>query len=56
MKVISKIFYITCICFVLWFGLSYFEIHIKNSTPNPQYSEYNCFTVIYEFINDKEFK
>ena len=56
MKTVGRILYILGICFIIWFMGSYFEIHVKNSTPDPQYSEYNCFTVIYEFIYDKEFK
>lgn len=56
MKTVGRILYIVGICFIIWFMGSYFEIHVKNSTPDPQYSEYNCFTVIYEFIYDKEFK
>jgi nitrate/nitrite transporter NarK len=56
MKAVGRILYILAICFVLWFMLSYFEINMKNATSDPQYSEYNCFMLVYEIIYEKEFK
>ena len=46
----SGIITIAATLVLLWYALSYGEIFIKNTTPNPQYSSTNFFTMMMEVI------
>lgn len=39
--IISNIIYIIAIILFIWFALSYIEIIIKNTNPDPVYSDWN---------------
>ena len=41
---------IAAILVMSWFALSYGEIFIKNSAPNPQYSSVNFFSIMMDVI------
>lgn len=57
MKIIHKIFgnmlFVACMAFMLWFTLSFAEIAYKNTFENPQYSEYNCFIITMEVLENE---
>ena len=35
---------------IAWFGMSYIEVISKNNNENPQYCEYNFFSVLEDYI------
>lgn len=36
-----------CVAFLLWVTVSWADIAAHNNYPNPQYNEYNFFTMIF---------
>lgn len=55
MKKIDKIIMVVMAMIMLYFGVCYVEILIKNLTENPQYSDWNLLVNIIEYANNKHF-
>ena len=53
MKVLGKTLYILSLMFVLWVVISYVEIALENNKERPQYSEYNCFIIMMEVLENE---
>ena len=53
MEVLGKTLYILSLMFVLWVIISYVEIATENNKERPQYSEYNCFMIIMEVLENE---
>ncbi len=46
-KTLERLVMIITIIWLVWFGLSYFEVICKNTTINPQYSFWNLFEILF---------
>lgn len=53
MKVLGKTLYILSLMFILWVVISYIEISLENNKERPQYSEYNCFIITMEVLENE---
>ena len=49
----TKIYYVLCIAFTIYFCGCYCEIVAKNVSPNPQYSEYNFLVKLIDYENSE---
>lgn len=55
MTKIEKIIMVVMAMIMLYFGVCYVEILIKNLTENPQYSDWNLLVNLIEYANNKHF-
>ena len=46
-KTLERLVILVTIIWLVWFGLSYFEVICKNTTMNPQYCEWNLFEILF---------
>ena len=53
MKVLGKLLYLLYVVFILWVAISYVEITLENNKESPQYSEYNCFIITMEVLENE---
>lgn len=49
----TKLYYVLCIAFIIYFCGCYCEILAKNVAPNPQYSEYNILVKMIDYENSE---
>ena len=52
-KLLEKLFRMTCIILLIWLFLSYCEIIIKNQSYNPVYSNHNIIVNFVETFSDE---
>ena len=53
MNFLAKTLYILSLMFILWVVISYVEISLENNKERPQYSEYNCFIIMMEVLENE---
>ena len=53
MNFLAKTLYIISLTFILWVVISYVEISLENNKERPQYSEYNCFIIMMEVLENE---
>ena len=53
MKALENIIATLSIALTVWFGASCFEVISKNTTPNPEYSDWNIFEIIEDWANEE---
>ena len=51
-RIISTLLLALSITLIIWFGCSYIEVISKNLEPNPEYSKYNFFVVVFNTQED----
>ncbi len=52
-KILERLVIIIMVVWLVWFGLSYFEVICKNTTMNPQYSFWNLFEIALRQVEGK---
>lgn len=46
-KTLERLVMVITVVWLVWFGLSYFEVICKNLTADPQYSFWNLFEILF---------
>ena len=49
-KILINTMIILSVIFIAWVTLSYIEVMNQHNYESPEYSEYNCFTIIMEVL------